>query len=156
MPNTIIKNKKIEHLWSVLSGSSSVDQNSNSLSIFNVVEEITINTVPQIAGNNPVGKNSPLGIFSLPINLTITSLWQRNDDDKNREDLKVEGILEFLDPKGKILITNPVILDFKKEFKRLRAITVINGISFTTQGEYRFVLKTNSEKKGDAEEITSI
>lgn len=152
MPNTIIRGKKIEHLWSVLSASSSVDQQTNSLSIFNVVEEITITSIPQIAENRSPKDGSPQK-FSIPLNLTITSLWQRNDD-VNEGDMSVDARIRFTDPKGEMVNQNPLPLSFKKGFKRLRAITMINAITFTTPGEYRFVIEASTNK--GFEEVCSI
>lgn len=155
MPNTFVKNKKIEHLWSILSASSSVDQQTNSLSIFNVVEEINI-TIPPTEKINNSNETVLSQTLSVPLNLTITSFWQRNDDEKDREDISVDARVEFIDPEGKVIHQNPIVLNFKKEFKRLRTITIINAINFTDKGQYRFSIKAFADKKGIFEEVSSI
>lgn len=64
----------IQHVWSVLCQSSSIDQLENTVSLFNVLEEITV-TGPQAPDEGTL----------LPINMNIVSLWTKdNKDEKAR------------------------------------------------------------------------
>jgi len=57
----------IEHIWSVVCGSTSIDKETNTISIFNVMEQITVFT----------NETKP---FRLPAPFEIVSLWSRKNE----------------------------------------------------------------------------
>jgi len=54
----------IKHIWSVLCGSSSIDNESNKVSLFNILENLTI-------------YGDPEQVTGIPINVEILTLWER-------------------------------------------------------------------------------
>jgi hypothetical protein len=56
----------IKHLWSILAEKTSVDQQTNNLSILGVLEELTLQAPDEI--KFPV---------TLPVRHTIVSFWQK-------------------------------------------------------------------------------
>jgi exopolysaccharide biosynthesis protein len=126
----------MKNIWSVISNNAVVDKNTNSISLFDCLEEITVNfskpediSVPQ--------KN-------IPINFTIVSLWSDKDISKDR---KFEYLLEIKDPENKKIkeFTNfPVI---EKGKKRLRTLVQMNGMGITSEGEYTLIIKYRKDNE---------
>ena len=126
----------MKNIWSVIFNRAVVDEKTNSISLFDCVEEITVNfskpediSVPQ--------KN-------IPINFTIISLWSDNEVSQDR---KFEYLLEIIDPQGKKIneFSNfPVI---EKGKKRLRTIVQMNGMQITSEGEYTLVVKYKKDSE---------
>lgn len=120
----------MKNIWSVIFNRAVVDENTNSISLFDCVEEITVNF------SKPEDVSVPQK--NIPINFTIISLWSDNDISKDR---KFEYLLEIIDPQGKKIneFSNfPVI---EKGKKRLRTIVQMNGMGITSEGEYTLVVK---------------
>lgn len=59
----------IDHYWTVLCSNSAIDKDSNNISLFNIVERITI------YGEPPQGNK----VGAVPIPHTIVTLWGRSD-----------------------------------------------------------------------------
>jgi len=80
-------NKKIEHIWSVLCSNSSVDIDTNSLSIFNVVEQLNIQSIPKVVSlhnNNSSPKEAGQESSVIPVTFEIVSLFQRQDPEADK------------------------------------------------------------------------
>lgn len=120
----------MKNIWSVIFNRAVVDENTNSMSLFDCVEEITVNF------SKPEEISAPQK--NIPINFTIISLWSDNDVSKDR---KFEYLLEIIDPQGKKIneFTNFPIIEKGK--KRLRTIVQMNGMGVTSEGEYTLVVK---------------
>ena len=140
-------NKKIEHIWSVLCSNSSVDIDTNSLSIFNVVEQLNIQSIPKVVSlhnNNSSPKEAGQESSVIPVTFEIVSLFQRQDPEADK--LLNDAILALIDPRGKILKENNFQIVFPKGSKRLRFRTKLGGMPITISGEYRFILKVKTGK----------
>ncbi|HAT68128.1 MAG: hypothetical protein A2481_00560 [Candidatus Yonathbacteria bacterium RIFOXYC2_FULL_47_9] len=143
------ENNKIEHLWSVLCETALIDNETNNISLLNIVEQLSISSVPQVA---PVSKEGTTEISTIPIKFEIVSFFQRRG--VNTSNLEVDATLTFLDPKNKIIKDGQFKILFPKGMKRLRFRTKMNGLPVTTPGEYRFLLKIKEGK--DFHEISSL
>lgn len=140
---------QLKHIWTILVQSSSTDSNTNLFSLFNAVDEITVDINQKDVKNDK--KESPIGI---PVSFQIVSLWKRNN---NLElELKNQVKIYLLDPKGKELqhIEYPMVIPADK--KRMRFITPINGMNITVGGEYRFVLTIKEPGKTSFEKIVEV
>jgi hypothetical protein len=120
----------MKNIWSVIFNRAVVDENTNSMSLFDCVEEITVNF------SKPEEISAPQK--NIPINFTIISLWSDNNVSKDR---KFEYLLEIIDPQDKKIneFTNFPIIEKGK--KRLRTIVQMNGMGITSEGEYTLVVK---------------
>ncbi len=120
----------MKNIWSVIFNRAVVDENTNSMSLFDCTEEITVNF------SKPEEISAPQK--NIPINFTIISLWSDNDVSKDR---KFEYLLEIIDPQDKKIneFTNFPIIEKGK--KRLRTIVQMNGMGVTSEGEYTIVVK---------------
>ncbi len=131
----------MKNIWSIICEKSSVDSQTNLLSLFNCIEEIQL-TIDK--ANMP--KSDKLVI---PFNLQFISFWIIEDDTK---DNSVEAKISLIDPKGNILNEFPVTLKAKKGEKRLRNITNMQGMQITEGGRYCYRI---SQKKGSKFEVAS-
>ncbi len=140
MPN--IKNEnKIEHLWTILCSLSSIDNETNNVSLFNIIEEVAVS--PQTTQGKDLGINDKKGIL-LPFE--IISLWKRlNDTESIISDVKIS----FLDPNNNLMQNMGYKMEIKPQHQRMRMRVKANGITVTKQGEYFFLveIKENTESK---------
>lgn len=127
-----IKNNKIEHLWTILAGSSSVDNETNSFSIFNILEEVTI----QANGQNM----DPNEKKNISIPFEIISMWKR-EDIENKEEIISEVKVSLFDPKGIVVQEMGYKMEMKSQHQRMRMRVKANAITVTKQGEYYFSVK---------------
>lgn len=117
----------IDHVWSVLCWRTSTDHINKNISLFDVVEEITLST------NNPIAEDGAI----LPIELTVASLWIRSDDD-------VPGMgwsrIQFQYPSGQKLDELEVEINLSNHL-RSRGIAKIQGLRIKGEGRYSFSIQ---------------
>lgn len=131
----------MKNVWSIICNNSSIDSQTNLLSLFNCVEEMKLEI-----DKSKMPKSDKIVI---PVNLQLISLWIVDDFLKeNTADIK----LELIDPVGKVLNEFFNTLKSKNGDKRLRSITNIQGIQITESGRYYYRI---SQKKGDKFEMVS-
>lgn len=126
----------MKNIWSILCERSSIDSQSNLISLFNCIEEISLDI-----DKNRLPKSDKIVV---PANLQLVTFWSIEDFNKaNSVELKIE----FVDPKGEILNTTMSTLNSKKGNKRLRGITNIQGIQITDKGRYYYRLSQKINKQ---------
>ncbi len=140
------KKNRIEHLWSVLCETALIDSETNNLSLLNVVEQLNISSIPQIA---PIPTKGIVGIPVISTKLELVSFFQRKNTEK--EELEIDATLILLDPSNKVIKEGQFKIQFPKGMKRLRFRTKINGLPITIPGEYRFNLSIK-----EMDEVTEI
>ncbi len=131
----------MKHIWSILCEKSSIDFESNSLSLFNCIEELKL-----VIDKTKQSKNDKL---VAPVSFQMVNFWT-TDDDKDENSLKIRG--ELIDPKGTVLNKFESDFEIKKGIKRFRSRINIKGIPITENGRYYF--KT-WQKKNDKFELVS-
>lgn len=131
----------MKNIWSVIFNRAVVDSNSNSISLFDGVDEITVN----FSSLEEMQKSTK----NIPIHFTVVSLWKDDDISRAR---RFDCVIELLDPNNKKIaeFTNSPIFDQGK--KKLRTITEMNGMTVTEEGEYNLVVKY---KENDGKFITA-
>ena len=120
----------MKNLWTIICSKSVVDSTSNQLSLFDCIDEITVNF------SNAEDIKKP--IKNIPINFEIVSLWLNENISLVR---KLDFVIEIIDPEGKTLKVIEKEAIFEKNKKRLRTIMKISGLSITTEGKYLFRVK---------------
>jgi len=129
----------IQHVWSVLCQNASIDSQTNSVSILNVIYTIMTNVQP--VEENP--------IF---VSMEILSTWARED-----ENMPVVGesrVLLF--HKGKTII-EPIILEINllnSVFHRNRV--TIGNLPLTVTGRYEFRIECKEKDQIDWRLATTI
>jgi hypothetical protein len=131
----------MKNIWSIICEKSSIDAQTNLLSLFNCIEEVQL-----MIDKEKMPKSDKLVI---PFNLQLISFWTIEDDTK---DNSVETKIDLVDPKGKILNEFPVTLKAKKGEKRLRSVTNMQGMQITEGGRYCYRIL---QKKGAKFEVAS-
>lgn len=143
------------HIWSILCESSSVDRETNRLSLLNILEEIALkrpDNQKDIKKNKLFSSQEPIGV---PLNFQIVSMLERLDD-KEKGPFTKEAELEFVDPQGKSLLKKSFELNFLQGFKRLRHIINMNGLYITTVGTYNFYFRIRESKNNPLEEVVKL
>lgn len=129
----------MKYVWSIICEKSSVDFESNLLSMFNCVEEMKV-----VIDKTKMPKNGKLVV---PANFQIVSFWSIEDSNKENSD-EIKG--EIIDPKGILLNEFKNTLKAEKGKKRLRHKVNVQGMPLTESGRYYFRI---SQKKNDKFEV---
>lgn len=114
----------IEHLWSVLCRSSSIDQETNSVSLFNTLDSLVI-----------CGELKEK--FTLPMDFEVTSLWCRS-----QEDAPAHGAIRITmrTPDQKNIVVNEMELELDNTiFYRSRL--KFPGLPVSSEGSYSFMVE---------------
>lgn len=125
---------KVRYIGGIISNSSAVDQQSQSLSVFNVIDEITVD-MKAINPAKPLPQTSTAQI-NVPIRFQVISLWKRNNLSDQSKELNFKLEVEMIDPLGKSLAKNIIDSKIPADKKRNRYILTINGMPVTVTGEY--------------------
>ncbi|MCX6053737.1 MAG: hypothetical protein NTZ74_02250 [Chloroflexi bacterium] len=128
----------IKHNFSLLCSRTSVDENTKSLSIFDVIEQILVCA-------------EPTEIVRIPLNFEIISHWRRTDIN-----IPAKGLVRVYlkDPKGitkRKLEMNIELTDAPF----FRSIIRVSGIELRGPGEYNFIVDLQQDD-GKWKEVTSI
>lgn len=116
----------MNHIWTVLCQKSSIDYESNLLSMFNCVEELNLS----IDNTKVVEKN-----LVIPAEFQLVSFWTVENPNQDNV-LEIRG--ELLDPNGKILNQFENRFEIKRDVLRFRNRTNIQGLPVTEAGRYVF------------------
>lgn len=134
----------LEVKWALLCKSASIDQQSNQVSLFNILEELTLNKSP--LGNSIVKKSSSFpektqipGEFSLVVQLERTTR-------SGSPGFQPEMEIKIMDPNDEIIATHSLPLRFDEGKNRLRAIVRFNAFIVKTPGTYNYVISIRSSK----------
>jgi len=133
--------KNIKHIWTVLCSNSSIDQSTNNVSLFNVIEQITLGLKPNVKINYEEEKG-------IPINMELVTLWQRLGDLTS-----FEQSVEIVDPKGKVLAQNQISFEFPNKVSRSRVGFKLIGLKVTGAGEYVFRVSVKEKGKARFEQV---
>jgi hypothetical protein len=131
----------IELTWSILCSSSSVDIDTNNLTLSNIIDEITIPDV--LFSERPANTDR----VEINFNLQLVSLWSRFE--QNSTDTDITAKIELIDPENKSLNTTEFNFKFPANKTRMRQRTNIPIIVITKPGIYNFRVSTKSEKGSD-------
>ncbi len=131
----------MKNLWSIVAQSSSIDKDNNTLSIFDILEEITF----QIQGPTPEQ-------IVFPVNFQLISLWERESAGKPIEQ-KIKFVLK--DPSGKTLSQNEGLLKMESHHKRTRFKAQFQGLPATGPGTYKYEIVSLETKKNEEEVLSS-
>lgn len=137
-------NKKIElkTLWAILCKSASVDQHTNQLSIFNMIENVAVNKTP-----NPITPLSKITEFpqktQIKFDYTLAVLFERNTMNNSAE-FNPYMEIKLVDPTGEELIKNEVPVQFEEGKNRVRAIVVLDSLLVTKSGKYDYIISARN------------
>lgn len=134
----------MKNIWSVLCGKAVVDQMSNSLSIQDVIDEVTISFAKP--------EDMQIETKNIPVSMMVVNLWY---DENTQEERTLDYVIEVYDPKNEKMGEFPISAKFDAKRKRLRTIANINGLKLTTEGLYSF--RTSfKDQKGNLLQVAEI
>lgn len=130
----------IEHVWSVVCNSSSIDQETNTISIFNVLEQLGVFTT------------DTSDTISLPIHLEIFSLWVRVD-----ETVPGQGRMRvfFCDPFENYQKKAELDIDLKEAIF-FRSRIRVEGLDLKGDGKYKFVVELQQKGEESWKKVASL
>ena len=123
--------RSLGHVWTLFCEGSSVDKQKNNLTVFNVIDQLVIETS---------SKDKQL---IAPVDIQIITLWKR-DGTQGTANVDVE--MDVLDPKGKLLNTIGYKVEMPEKIRRNRSIGSIPGMKVTESGDYKFVIRIREGK----------
>ncbi|MDX9778987.1 MAG: hypothetical protein RBT30_02010 [Patescibacteria group bacterium] len=124
----------MKNIWSVVCKNSIVDGETNSLSLLETLDEITINYKEEMDWQV---------VKFLPLSFHVVTLWFDENDKKDR---KFSLSVSVIDPQGTTLNTFEQDCLIPKGSMRLRATSKITGFGFTDKGKYSIVVKYKEAK----------
>ncbi len=129
----------IDHVWTVVCASSVIDQDSNQVSIQNVIDQINIADEPK-----------PEAVVAMPFE--VVTLWARSDFN---EPSRGCARLSLLSPTAEVFKTVESKVDLSK-FERLRDRRRFPGFRVKEPGRYTFRLELQNEGEDTWREVASI
>jgi len=111
----------IRHVWSVLCTKSSIDSDTNNISLFEILEQIQVSQFPEPAGD---------AITVVPMPVELVSLWTREPVGEPQQG---ECRLTMYSPRGKSLSSPPQVMDLSK-YRRFRSRFQIPGLPLDGPG----------------------
>jgi len=121
----------IQHLWTLACENSSIDRDSNNVSLFNILEQVILNE-NQVKNAKVKQQRSDI---TVPVKFQLVSLWHRLEMNEEEE---IETGLEFLSPEGVSLLSRKMVIKFGSGKKRFRFRAKFEGLKITTVGLYHF------------------
>lgn len=137
----------MKHIWSILCQNSIIDSETNTISLYNSLEEIKINIDKS---KMPADEQ-----IKLPIEYDVVSFWIDEDDDINKE-RKFYTEVELLDPNKKIISSTSTEYIMKKGIKRVRGRIKNKGLKITIEGRYWFKVKMKEKKSDKFKEVAEV
>lgn len=125
----------MQHIWSVLCQKSSIDFETNLVSLFECIEEVNM-----VFNGTQAASNEKMMI---PVDWQLVNYWIV-DNPLNEEVLEMK--IDFINPEGEVFNTYKNKIETQKNMKRFRSRMNINGFEVTKSGRYNILV---SYKNGD-------
>lgn len=120
----------IEHIWSVLCRHSVIDTESRNITLFEVIEQIGINTDAELPA-------------IVPLQCQIVSLWKRSQEDKP---LSADARLVIRTPKGEEIISNEIYKVDLSDAPRHRSRLNLTDLPVDGEGSLYFLIQLWQEE----------
>lgn len=115
----------IQHVWSVFCSSSAIDRDSNQVSLFDLVEQISV----QLMEAPPAGEK-----VIIPARFQVVTLWTRGDA---AEPATGVSRLRLVAPSGEELLKSEYDVDLTEH--QLRRVRLnLAGMPYVGDGRYHF------------------
>jgi hypothetical protein len=136
------------HIWSVLCSNSTLDRNTNNVSLFNVLEQLNVPKEKfSKAADNPAA-NVVVGV-----NCELITLWKKAEKDKV---VLAEEKIELADPNNKVLGSIINAIEIPENSHRARIRVVVNGVKITVEGEYKFKISVKNKEDKNFVEMAQV
>jgi len=124
-----------EHIWSILSNKTMIDRTSNTLSLFEVLEQVNL------TGSGPIKYEKGSEVV-IPFNYSLTTLWIRSDSKKPE---KAKSRITLLTPDNKTPYSQEIKIDLTNHKKR-RNILDFQSLIIRGPGVYIYKIELEVKK----------
>jgi len=126
--------KQISHIWSIICTNSATDQDTNNISLFNLVEKYTV-TIPK----EEVKKIKDKKKIIIPFGQEIVSRFIKT---VKNESVVFDMRIDIMNPSKEISKGEEVkTINFDKKFENIRVKNKITLIPVGKSGLYHFIIK---------------
>lgn len=140
--------------WAVLCQNAVVDQQTNNLSLHNIVEELTFNKDPLSSTAVKHSASFP-DKTSVKFNSTLVVYMERKYEIQGNT-FNPEMEIKIVDPKNDILGTNILPINFETGKNRLRMLISFESVLVKDPGIYNFVISARDSKEGKFKQSTTV
>lgn len=146
--------KKIEtvsHIWSVVCSMSAIDNESNNISLFNVLERATL-SIPQAEFERIISEKAKGFLFPIPVE--FISLFRKNEPEKG---VAFDVRTSLLDPSGQraqVMTERTIAIEKDKTNFRLR--NRLSNLPINTEGSYCFIVEIKDVGSSDYLEVSRV
>lgn len=138
---------KVRFTGGLICASSSIDQATNALSVFNVIDQIDVQVKRE-----DVTQSADTSII-VPISFQVITMWKRTDVKDLGKDVSPRIGVDLLDGEGKILKTNEFDLNIPAAYVRSRYVLNVQGLPVNKSGEYCFCFKPLNDLHDDEGDV---
>lgn len=128
----------INHIWSLLCRRSVIDSETNNLSVYDILEQLTVDIKIKKGNEDKATK------INVPIEYEVISFWIKASEIK---EFKGGIRLEIVNPEGMVEKTFEQPLEIPKDKRRLRSRIRINGFVADMPGNYIFRISYKESTK---------
>lgn len=122
----------IKHIWSILCRRSVIDSETNNISLYDSLEELSV-------GIKVKQQNAPLPqAINIPIDYEVVSFWMKENIEIH---IQADTEIEIVLPNGSTGKSFPQKIDMPEKMQRIRARYRIKGFGVTMPGTYWFKIK---------------
>lgn len=132
----------IDHVWTVLCSRSVIDQDSNNITLFEVLEQLTITGPPLVTGE--------VGV--VPIACELVTLWSRTRDNQASRGY---GRAVLLSPSETVIREQEYDIDLTVH-ARTRHRVRLHGLPIQEAGRYRFRVDVRDEGEREWRTVASV
>jgi hypothetical protein len=129
----------IEHVWSVVCNNSSIDEESKTISLLNVLEQLVIYT-------------DATDDLNLPIQLEVFSLWTREEVDMPA---KGKMQVQFCDDKNACTKQAEIEIDLSQAVF-CRTKMKLFGLKLKGAGRYKFIVELSEDAGATWKKVASL
>jgi hypothetical protein len=130
----------MNHVYTLLCRGVSIDQETNVVSVFGIVEELAAVVSPK--GGEEQDKKLH---FALSLSFEVITLWCRTNDDVPEKGF---AQLEIINPSGELLSAHQYVVDLT-EHQRNRSRGQLIGFPATVSGRYAFRISKRPSEDAD-------
>ena len=142
--NKTARNITLEVKWALLCKGISIDQQTNQVSLFSIVEDLTINKSQ--GAPSPASKPSSFPAKT-PINFESTLVVQlERGEGSHVIGFDPEMKLEIEDPVGEVMFERVFPITFEEGKYRLRTIVGFNAVTVKDPGIYDYIVSVRASK----------
>ena len=146
-------NSNVKVLWALLCQNASVDQQTNAVSLFNVIEELTLSPAPLNTAKKPSSTETMDFPAKTQVNTKYSLVVMTERESGMNRDSQVMMRLSITDPAGEKLFSHEFPAQFGFTDKvRARAIINFENMVVTKTGRYTYTISTKSAGEKDFQE----